>query len=157
MCAWCELWKWLALSLWVSGRWFVTEIITMWIFLFCRCARDILQCHLTPRTVTFVTDGDVFRSWLVIDDTFPLLWSLHRDRPNQWPWNPVQGVKQQCSRCSCVSHEGHLVFLHPASQVSIFEICLKTGACFTCSLPETHSVEHGASNAKVMGSIFKRH
>ncbi len=97
--AWCELWKWLALSLWVSGRWFVTEIITMWMFLFCWRARDILQCQLTRSTVTSVTDGDVFGRRLVIDDTFPLLWSLHRDRPSRLPRNPVQGVKQQCSQC----------------------------------------------------------
>ncbi|KAI2658389.1 Attractin [Labeo rohita] len=38
------------------------------------------------------------------------------DRPSQLPWNPVQGVKQQCSQCYCASREGHLVFLHPASQ-----------------------------------------
>ncbi len=95
----CELWKLLALSLWVSGRWFVTEIITMWMFLFCWRARDILQCQLTRSTVTSVTDGDVFGRRLVIDDTFPLLWSLHRDRPSRLPRNPVQGVKQQCSQC----------------------------------------------------------
>lgn len=33
VCAWCELWKWLALNPWVSGRWFVTEIITNFPFL----------------------------------------------------------------------------------------------------------------------------
>lgn len=153
VCAWCELWKWLALSPWVSGRWFVSEIITMWIFLFCRHVRDILQCQLTLSTVTFVTDGDVFRRRLVIDDTFSLLWSPHRDHPSQLPWNPVQGVKLQCSQCYCASQEWHLVFLHPASQVSNFERCPHF-ICpfFTCRLSET--VGHGSGHNQGNGFDF---